>query len=124
MQGQGFVLVDKDCECIVSTQSVRIALIFHNGFFEVRFLVMEHVFYFFFRQFPMWFARIALVFHNGFCRVRFPAMEQVFFMFLPPPCCIMQQVGVSAKKEMQQIPDFYFKKKYYNWVVLCGTLPR
>lgn len=27
-----------------STQSVKIALIFHNGFFEVRFLVMEHVF--------------------------------------------------------------------------------
>ena len=25
-----FVLVDKDCECIVSTQSVKIALISHN----------------------------------------------------------------------------------------------
>lgn len=57
---------------------------FHNGFFEVRFLVMEHVFYFFFRQFPMWFVRIALVFHNGFCRVRFPAMEQVFFHVSSP----------------------------------------
>ena len=88
-----FLLIH-NCECIVSTQSVRIALIFHNGFFEVRFLVMEHVFYFFFRQFPMWFVRIALVFHNGFCRVRFPIMEQVFFMFLPLPCCVMQQVGV------------------------------
>ena len=97
---------------------------FHNGFFEVRFLVMEHVFYFFFRQFPMWSVRIALVFHNGFCRVRFPIMEQVFFMFLPLPCCVMQQVGVSAKKKMRQIPDFYFKKKYYNWVVFCGTSPR
>ena len=81
---------------------------------------MEHVFYFFFRQFPMWFARIALVFHNGFCRVRFPTMEQVFFMFLPLPCCVMQQVGVSAKKKIQEIPDFYFKKKYYNWVVFRG----
>ena len=26
-QGQDFVLVDKDCECIVSTRSVKIALI-------------------------------------------------------------------------------------------------
>ena len=26
-QGQDFVLVDKDCECFLSTQSVRIALI-------------------------------------------------------------------------------------------------
>ena len=78
-----FLLIH-NCECIVSTQSVKIALIFHNGFFEVRFLVMEHVFYFFFRQFPMWFARIALVFHNGFCRVRFPIMEQVFFHVSSP----------------------------------------
>lgn len=70
-----FLLIH-NCECIVSTQSVRIALIFHNGF----------------------------------CRVRFPIMEQVFFMFLPLPCCTIQQVGVSAKKKMQQIPDFYFKK--------------
>ena len=84
-----FLLIH-NCECIVSTQSVRIALIFHNGF----------------------------------CRVRFPIMEQVFFMFLPLPCCTIQQVGVSAKKKMQQIPDFYFKKKYYNRAVLCGTLPR
>lgn len=44
-QGQGFVLVDKDCECIVSTQSVRIALIFHNGFCRVRFPIMEQVFF-------------------------------------------------------------------------------
>ena len=45
-------------------------------------------------------------------------------MFLPLPCCVMQQVGVSAKEKMQQILDFYFKKKYYNWVVIRGTLPR
>ena len=37
-----FLLIH-NCECIVSTQSVRIALIFHNGFFEVRFLVMDQV---------------------------------------------------------------------------------
>nr|DAU97008.1 MAG TPA: hypothetical protein [Bacteriophage sp.] len=69
---------------------------------------MEHVFYFFFRQFPMWSVRIALVFHNGFCRVRFPIMEQVFFMFLPLPCCVMQQVGVFCQEENATNTRFLF----------------
>lgn len=36
-----------------------------------------------------------MIFHNGFFEVRFLVMEQVFFMFLPLPCCTIQQVGVS-----------------------------
>ena len=36
-QGLDFVLVDKDCECIVSTRSVRIALILSSSADEIIF---------------------------------------------------------------------------------------